>query len=174
MHKSGQTVGISVWPPLCIEDVWMRHPLLWVGERFWETNLRRSCHQVGSYTNYDVTATHGCGRLYGSQCFGGRITISLPLNRIWWGVGNTTGTWKLSLNLGTWLAVAQCTIWLPHLWGILGIVLPWSSHLQCYLRSTIDEMSWCDFLDTPLPSLETWECLREFWLEWEAKMFDGR
>ena len=33
-------------------------------------------------------------------------------------------------------------------------------------------MMW--FWDTPLPSLQTWECLREVLLAWEAKRFDDR
>ena len=114
--RLGQIVGLLVWPPIWIEDLRMRPPLLWVGERFWETNPRRSCHQVGSCTNYDVTATYVCGRLYVSQCSDGRITRYPPLHHIWWGVRNTIGTWNLgSWNLDTWLAVAQCTIFLPHL-----------------------------------------------------------
>ena len=90
------------------------------------------------------------------------------------------GSWKYCRNMksrswnpSTWLVVAQCTTWLQHLWGCLGRVWAWSNHLQCYLMSTIGETSWCGFEGTPLPSFQTWECLREVWLEWEAKTFDG-
>ena len=173
MHKSNQTTRISRWLLLRIGDIRMQHPLLWVGARLWGTNPRRSCHQVGSYIDYDVITTHGCGRLYGLQYFGGKITRSPLLHHIWQGVGNIAGTWKPgSWNPGTCLVVAQCTTWLQYLWGCIGIALAWSNNLQCCLMSTIDEMSWYGFGGTSLPSLQTWECLREVWA-WEAKFFYG-
>ena len=48
------------------------------------------------------------------------------------------------------------------------------NRLRCYSMRSIDEMTLCGFGGTPLPSLQTLECMMGVWLALEANGIDDR